>query len=118
MHQAEQAKATLARVEDDLSKTTILSPIDGTVTKLRSEKGERVVGTAMMAGTEVLTVADLNNMEARVDIGEIDVVLIKPGQKTRLEVEAFHDKKFNGIVTEIANAAKGLASNQQQQQSS
>jgi len=94
MHQAEQAKATLARVEDDLSKTTILSPIDGTVTKLRSEKGERVVGTAMMAGTEVLTVADLNNMEARVDIGEIDVVLIKPGQKTRLEVEAFHDKKI------------------------
>src|SRR5205085_9271365 len=66
MHQAEQAKATLARVEDDLSKTTILSPIDGTVTNLRSEKGERVVGTAMMAGTEVLTVADLNNMEARV----------------------------------------------------
>jgi HlyD family secretion protein len=118
MHQAEQTKAALARSEDDLSKTTILSPIDGTVTKLRSEKGERVVGTAMMAGTEILTVADLNNIEARVDIGEIDVVLIKTGQKARLEVEAFRDRKFNGIVTEIANAAKGLGSNQQQQQQS
>lgn len=116
LHQAEQAKASLARAEDDLSKTTIQSPIEGTVTKLRSQKGERVVGTAMMAGTEVMTIANLNDMEARVDIGEIDVVLIKLGQKARLEVEAFHDRKFNGVVTEIANAAKGAASSQQQQQ--
>ena len=105
-HQADQAKASLARAEDDLSKTTIVSPIDGTVCKLRSQLGERVVGTAMMAGTEVLTVANLNDMEARVDIGESDVVLIALGQKARLEVEAFRNRKFNGIVTEIANASK------------
>jgi HlyD family secretion protein len=105
-HQADQAKASLARAEDDLSKTTILSPIDGTVCKLRSQLGERVVGTAMMAGTEVLTVANLNDMEARVDIGESDVVLIALGQRARLEVEAFRSRKFSGIVTEIANASK------------
>jgi HlyD family secretion protein len=106
-HQVEQAKAALARVEDDLAKTTIVAPMDGTVTRLRSQKGERVVGTAMMAGTEIMTIANLNEMEARVDIGEIDVILIKLGQKVRLEVDAFRERKFTGIVTEIANAAKG-----------
>ncbi len=109
-HQMAQAHASLARAEDDLAKTTIKAPIDGTVTKLRSQRGERVVGTAMMAGTEIMTIADLNEMEARVDIGEIDVVLIQLGQKARLEVEAFRDRKFSGVVTEIANAAKGPAS--------
>jgi HlyD family secretion protein len=117
-HQCEQTQAALARCQDDLSKTTILAPIDGTVTKLRSQQGERVVGTAMMAGTEIMTVANLNDMEARVDIGEIDIVLIQIGQKAHLEVEAFRDKKFNGVVTEIANAARGPASSQQQQSSS
>ncbi|HEX7858841.1 MAG TPA: efflux RND transporter periplasmic adaptor subunit [Verrucomicrobiae bacterium] len=111
-HQAEQAKAALARAEDDLAKTTIKAPITGTVTKLRSQQGERVVGTAMMAGTEIMTIADLGKMEARVDIGEIDVVLIQLGQKARLEVEAFRDRKFTGVVSEIANAAKGPASSQ------
>jgi HlyD family secretion protein len=116
-HLCEQAKAAMARCEDDLSKTTIVAPIDGTVTKLRSQQGERVVGTAMMAGTEIMTVANLDNMEARVDIGEIDIVLIQLGQKAHLEVEAFRDKKFNGVVTEIANAARGPANSQQQQSS-
>jgi HlyD family secretion protein len=113
-HQSEQAKASLARAEDDLSKTTIVSPIDGTVTKLRSQLGERVVGTAMMAGTEIMTIANLNDMEARVDIGESDVVLIALGQRARLEVEAFRNRKFTGLVSEIANAAKGPASGQGQ----
>lgn len=112
-HQCEQTKAFLARAEDDLAKTTIVAPIAGTVTKLRSQQGERVVGTAMMAGTEIMTIADLDRMEARVDIGEIDVVLIQLGQKARLEVEAFRDQKFSGVVTEIANAAKGPASSAQ-----
>src|SRR3954468_19772549 len=118
LHQAEQAKAGLARAEDDLSKTTIVSPIDGTVCKLRSQLGERVVGTAMMAGTEVLTVANLNDMEARVDIGESDVVLIALGQHARLEVEAFRNRKFNGTVSEIANASKTPGPSSQQQMSS
>ncbi len=109
-HQVEVANAALARADEDLAKTTIYSPITGTVSKLNSELGERVVGTAMMSGTEVMTVADLNEMEARVAIGEIDVVLIAAGQKVRLDVDAFHDKKFTGLVTEIANSSKGSSS--------
>ena len=107
-HQVNVARASLSRAEEDLAKTTIVSPIDGAVSKLNSQKGERVVGTAMMTGTEVMVVADLNEMEARVDIGEVDVVLIKPGQNTRLEVEAFRDRKFSGTVTEIANSSRNL----------
>ena len=105
-HQVDVARATLARAEEELAKTTIAAPIDGTVTKLMSQLGERVVGTAMMSGTEIMTVADLNEMEARVDIGEIDVVLIALRQKARLEVDAFRDRKFTGCVTEIANSSR------------
>ena len=108
-HQIEMSKAQLDRAEDDLGKTTIVSPLDGTISKLNSRVGERVVGTATMAGTDVMTIADLNEMEARVDIGEMDVVLIKPGQRARLEVDAFKDRKFSGIVTDIANSAKGAS---------
>jgi HlyD family secretion protein len=119
-HLVDQAKAALAKSDDDLSKTTIYSPIAGTVTKLKSQIGERVVGTALMAGTEIMTVADLREMEARVDIGEVDIVLVALGQTARLEVDAFRDRKFAGKVTEIANASKSAsqqgAQQQQQQQ--
>jgi HlyD family secretion protein len=107
-HQVNVARASLSRAEEELAKTTIVSPITGTVSKLNSQQGERVVGTAMMTGTEVMVVADLNEMEARVDIGEVDVVLIALGQKARLEVEAFRDRKFSGTVTEIANSSRNL----------
>lgn len=107
IHQVSMAKASLARVEEELAKTAIYSPIDGTVSKLNSELGERVVGTAMMTGTEIMIVADLNEMEARVDIGEIDIVLICLNQNARLEVDAFRDRKFKGTVSEIANSSKG-----------
>ena len=117
-HQADQAKASLAKAEDDLTKVTIVAPIDGTITKLKSQVGERVVGTAMMAGTEIMTVSNLDEMEARVDIGEIDVILIDVGQKAKLEVDAFRDREFHGTVTEIANAAKGLSSSSQSSSSS
>ncbi len=110
-HMVEMSNAQLARAEEELAKTTIVSPIDGTISKLNSQLGERVVGTATMAGTDVMILADLNEMEARVDIGEIDVVLIKPGQHARLEVDAFKDRKFKGIVTEIGNSSKGSAFN-------
>lgn len=106
IHQVEMSKASLASAQDNLDKTTIVSPLTGTISKLNSEVGERVVGTATMAGTEVMTIADLNEMEARVDIGEMDVVLLKAGQHVRLEVDAFKDRKFNGTVTEIANSSK------------
>ncbi|MDB6020854.1 MAG: Efflux transporter, family, subunit [Pedosphaera sp.] len=106
IEQVGMAHASLQNAESDLSKTKIFSPLDGKITKLGSQVGERVVGTAMMAGTEIMTVSDLNEMEARVDIGEIDVVLIAVGQKVRLEVDAFKDRKFEGVVTDIANSAK------------
>lgn len=108
-HQTDMAKASLARADEDLAKTTIYSPINGTISKLNSELGERVVGTAMMSGTEIMIVADLDQMEARVDIGEIDIVLIALNQKASLEVDAFRDRKFNGTVTEIANSSKTAA---------
>lgn len=104
--QAAMTAAALVRSLDDLGKTTIVAPLDGTVSRLKSQKGERVVGTGMMAGTEIMTIADLDAMEARVDIGEMDVVLIQPGQSTRLEVDAFRDRKFVGKVYEIANSSK------------
>ena len=99
------ALASLQTAAADLSKTTIYSPLDGTVSKLNSQLGERVVGTAMMAGTEIMTIADLNTMEARVDVGEVDVVLVAVGQKAQLEVDSFKDRKFNGVVTDVANSA-------------
>lgn len=114
-HQVEMAAAALKKAEEDLLKTTIYAPIDGTVSKLISEVGERVVGTGMMAGTEIMTIADLNEMEARVEVGEIDVVLVQPGQKARLEVDSFRDRKFAGVVTQIANSAKTLGANTQQE---
>ena len=110
IHSGEQAAAALAKAEDDLAKTTIYAPMSGSVTKLKSQRGERVVGTAMMAGTEIMTIADLNEMEARVDIGEVDVVLISLGQTARLEMDSFRDRKFTGRVTEIANASKTAGS--------
>lgn len=109
IHQADQAHFALDRAVDDLTKTTITSPIDGTVTKLKSQLGERVLGTSFNMGTEMMTIAKLDEMEARVDIGEIDVVLIEAGQNARLEVDAFKDRKFKGSVTAIANASKGLS---------
>jgi HlyD family secretion protein len=103
------SRASLASAEDALDKTTIVAPLTGTISKLNSEVGERVLGTVQNIGTEIMTVADLNEMEARVDIGETDIVLISPGQNVRLDVDAFKDQKFSGTVTEIANSSKGAA---------
>jgi len=106
LHSAAQAGFSLDKANDDLSKTTIIAPIDGTVTRLKSQLGERVLGTSFNMGTEIMTVADFSQMEARVDIGEMDVILIEPGQRARLEVDAFKDRKFTGTVTEISNSSR------------
>ncbi len=121
INQVDQARFALDKANDDLTKTTITSPIDGTVTKLKSQLGERVLGTSFNMGTEMMTIARLDEMEARVDIGEIDVVLIEVGQTARIEVDAFKDRKFKGTVSAIANASKGssssaMASSSQQQE--
>jgi HlyD family secretion protein len=108
--QVEVARASLDYAEKQLVKTTIVSPLNGTISKLNSQVGERVLGMVENVGTEIMTVSDLNQMEARVDVGEIDVVLIRPGQKTRLDVDAFKDRKFTGVVTDIASSAKDTGS--------
>jgi HlyD family secretion protein len=115
-HQVEVARASLARAEEELAKTQIDSPVSGTVSQLNSELGERVVGTAMMTGTEIMTIADLERMEARVDIGEIDIPLVALEQRAVLEVDAFRDRQFEGRVWEIANSAKGAPGGGQSQE--
>jgi HlyD family secretion protein len=109
-HQVEMAHALLASADEELAKTTMASPLTGTISKLNSQLGERVLGTVQNVGTDIMTISDLGQMEARVDVGEIDVVLIHPGQKARLEVDAFRDRKFTGVVTDIANSSKGSSS--------
>jgi HlyD family secretion protein len=104
------SKASVDSARDSLDKTTIVAPLAGTISKLNSRLGERVLGTVQNLGTEIMTIADLNEMEARVDLGENDVVLIAPGQKARLEVDAFKNRKFNGLVTEIANSSNDSGS--------
>lgn len=113
-HQVEVARAALDRTREELAKTTITAPLAGTVSQLNSKLGERVVGTAMMTGTEILIIADLDQMEARVDIGEIDIVLVQAGQTAQLEVDAFRDRQFHGTVTEIANSAKSTPGQSQE----
>ena len=105
VHQVESAKATVASAQDSFDKTTIVSPMTGTISKLNSRLGERVLGTVQNVGTEIMTISDLNEMEARVDLGENDIVLIAPGQTAQLEVDAFKDRKFNGTVTEVADSS-------------
>lgn len=110
-----QARASLNQAEENLRKTTVLSPMDGTVSQLNSEKGERVLGTAQFQGTDVMTIADLSKMEARVDVSENDVVLVTVSDTARIAVDAFPDRKVNAVVYEIANTAtsKGLGTQEE-----
>lgn len=99
------ALASLNEANDNLRRTTILSPVDGKVSKLNVELGERVVGTSQMAGTEIMRIADLNEMEVNVEVNENDIVRLKLGDTSDIEVDAYLDRKFSGIVTEVANSA-------------
>jgi HlyD family secretion protein len=103
LHEIERAEAASSQARDQLSKTTVYSPIDGTVTILNSKLGERIVATGQFAGTEVLRVADLGHMEARVDVNENDVVNVKIGDKSNVKIDAYGDRKFHGTVYQIAN---------------
>ncbi len=104
--QVNVAEAAVDSAKEQLAKTTIVSPLDGTISKLNSQAGERVLGTVQNAGTEIMVISDLSQMEARVDIGEMDVVGITPGQRARMEVDAFKDRKFAGVVTAVASSSK------------
>ncbi len=100
------AEASLKEANENLTKTSIYSPMTGTVSMLLVELGERVAGTNLMAGTDIMRVADLSRMEAQVEVNENDIVRVKMGDTATVEVDAYLDKKFKGVVTEIANSAK------------
>ncbi len=100
------AEASVKEASENLSFTSIYAPMGGTISKLNIEKGERVVGTAQMAGTEMMRIADLSRMEVRVDVNENDIVRVSSGDTAIIEVDAYPDKKFKGIVTLIGNSAK------------
>ena len=101
----QSANATVSEARDNLNRTTIYSPVDGTISKLDAELGERVVGTQQMAGTEILRVANLNNMEVEVDVNENDIVKIEIGDEANIEVDAYLKRQFKGVVTSISNSA-------------
>lgn len=105
-----QSEASLKESNETLRKTTIYAPMNGTISKLDVELAERVLGSNFSAGTEILTVADLSQIEAQVNVDENDVVLISVGDTAKIHVDAFPAKTFKGVVTQIGNSAvtKGL----------
>ncbi len=102
--------ASLKELKTSLNRTIIKSPTSGIISKLDVEKGERVVGTIQMAGTEMMRVSNLNAMEVQVDVSENDILKVSVGDEVDVEVDAYVGKKFTGIVTEIANSAKNIGS--------
>jgi HlyD family secretion protein len=100
-----QSQASVKEAQDNLAKTTIYSPVDGVVSKLSIEKGERVLGTQQFAGTEIMTISDLSKMDVNVDVNENDINRISLGDSSKIEVDAFLGKKFTGVVTEIGSSA-------------
>jgi HlyD family secretion protein len=101
----QSASASVNEAKDNLGRTIIYAPADGTISMLNVELGERVLGTQQMTGTEILRVANLNNMEVEVDVNENDIVKIKEGDLANVEVDAYLKKQFKGVVTSISNSA-------------
>jgi HlyD family secretion protein len=113
--QIRRTEGLLSQSRDQLSKTAITSPMDGAVSSLTSEVGERVVGTGSFAGTEIMRVANLDDMEVRVNVNENDVVNVKVGDKARITIDAYPGRKFAGVVKEIASAARTVGQNTQEE---
>lgn len=113
-YSVQSAEATLSEARENLSKTTIYAPMNGTISKLNVEKGERVVGTMQMAGTEMLRIANLDRMEVMVDVNENDIVKVKMSDTALIEIDAYLGEAFKGVVTEIANSANvtGMSTDQ------
>jgi HlyD family secretion protein len=104
-YQVQSASATVTEARDNLGRTTIYAPADGTISLLNIELGERVLGTQQMTGTEILRIANLNNMEVEVDVNENDIVKVNIGDSAKIEVDAYMKREFKGIVTSISNSA-------------
>lgn len=111
--QIRRTEGSLNQARDQLTKTTIYAPIDGTVSSLTNEVGERVAGTGSYGGAEVMRVADLSNMEVRVNINENDIINVKVGDKAKVAIDAFPNRKFEAVVKEIGSAAKVSGQNTQ-----
>jgi len=110
----QSAEASLKEAEENLVKTTIYAPMDGIVSKLSVEKGERVVGTSQMAGTEMLRIADMEMMEVLVDVNENDIIRISEDDTASISVDAYPGRTFSGVVTKIASSAKNIGSTTEQ----
>jgi HlyD family secretion protein len=104
-YQIESAEASLRRAQEELAQTVIRAPKDGTITRLSIEQGERVLGNSQMAGTEMMRIARMDQMEIMVDVNENDIVNVTVGDSAALEVDSYPDRLFDGVVTEIANSA-------------
>ncbi|HEY5510688.1 MAG TPA: efflux RND transporter periplasmic adaptor subunit [Prolixibacteraceae bacterium] len=104
-YSVKSAESSVKESAENLTKTRIFSPIDGTVSKLNVEKGEKVVGTNQFAGTELMTIADLATMEVKVEVNENDIVKVQKNDTAIIEIDAYLKRKFKGIVTEIASSA-------------
>src|SRR5438067_664908 len=115
LHEIERAQAGSSQARDQLSKTTVYSPIDGTVTNLNSKLGERIVATGQFAGTEVMRVADLSRMQAVIDVNENDVPNVKIGDKANVKIDAYGDRKFKGTVAQIGNTGKTTGTGTQEE---
>ena len=114
-YNVQSAAASVKQAQEDLNKTTIYAPIDGIVSQLNVEKGERVLGTTQMQGTDMMHISDLNVIEARVDVSENDVLRVQIGDTSEIELDAYPDKKFKGVVHQIANSAKSTLAGQSEQ---
>ena len=104
-YSVKSSEASLKEAQNNLNRTSIYAPISGTISRLNVEKGERVVGTAQMTGTELLRIADLSYMEVVVDVNENDILRVNLGDYAEVNVDAYMKDKFQGVVTEIANSA-------------
>ena len=109
-YDVQSAEAVLKEAQENMRKTSIYSPMDGTISRLLVERGERVVGTSQMAGTEIMTIADFSQMEVMVDVNENDIVKVSIGDTATITVDAHKKERVKGVVTYIANSAKGLYS--------
>ncbi|NLX41683.1 MAG: efflux RND transporter periplasmic adaptor subunit [Bacteroidales bacterium] len=107
-------RAALKEATENLTKTVICAPMDGTISMIAVKTGERVVGTSQMAGTEIMRIADLSDMEVVVDVNENDILKLNPGNSAKIDIDACPGQLFEGIVTQIANSATNLYSNFEQ----
>jgi HlyD family secretion protein len=106
----QSARAALEKANKDISRATLEAPMSGVISLLNVKKGERVVGSSMMAGTEMMRIADMSKIEIRVDVGENDIPKVHLGDSASIEVDAFNNRKFKGVVTQIASSNTGAAS--------